>query len=49
MVNSGTSAITLAMKAINLKKGSEVIAPSLNFGTAISNIVQANLVPKLKI
>ena len=47
MVNSGTSAITLAMKAINLKKGSEVIAPSLNFGTAISNIIQANLVPKL--
>ena len=47
MVNSGTSAITLAMDVIGLKKGSEVIAPCLNFGTAISGIIQAGLVPKL--
>ena len=45
MVNSGTSAITLALDILNLKKNSEIIVPSLNFGTAISCILRANLKP----
>lgn len=47
MVNSGTSAITLALKVLDFKKGSEVITPCLNFGTAISCILFANLSPIL--
>jgi CDP-6-deoxy-D-xylo-4-hexulose-3-dehydrase len=45
MVNSGSSAILLALKAINFKKGSEIIVPCLNFGTAISSITICNLLP----
>lgn len=45
MVNSGTSAITLALDVLNIKKNSEIIVPSLNFGTAISCIIRANLKP----
>jgi CDP-6-deoxy-D-xylo-4-hexulose-3-dehydrase len=45
MVNSGSSAILLALKALNLKKGSEIIVPCLNFGTAISSITICNLSP----
>ncbi len=45
MVNSGSSAILLALKAINFKKGSEIIVPCLNFGTAISSISMCNLSP----
>ena len=45
MVNSGSSAILLALKAINFKKGSEIIVPCLNFGTAISSISLCNLIP----
>ena len=41
MVNSGSSAIILATKLINLKEGDEVITPSLNFGTAVSAIILA--------
>ena len=40
MVNSGSSAITLALEAINLKKGDEVIVPCLNFGTALSAMIK---------
>jgi len=47
MVNSGSSALILAFKALNLKKGSEVITPCLNFGTAVSSIMLNNLVPVL--
>ena len=47
MVNSGSSAITLTMNCLNLKKGDEIIAPCLNFGTAISAIVQCGAVPIL--
>ena len=39
MVNSGSSALLLALKVMNLKKGSEIIVPCLNFGTAISSII----------
>ena len=47
MVNSGSSALILALKVLNLKKNSEVIAPCLNFGTAISSILLSNLSPVL--
>ena len=47
MVNSGSSALILAFKALNLKKGSEVITPCLNFGTAVSSIMLNNLTPIL--
>ena len=47
MVNSGSSALLLALKVLELKKGSEVIAPCLNFGTAISSILLSNLSPVL--
>lgn len=45
MVNSGSSALTLAMDLINIKKGDEIITPALNFGTAITSIVKANAKP----
>lgn len=47
MVNSGSSALTLAMDLIDLKKGDEVITPALNFGTALSAIVKAKATPVL--
>lgn len=45
MVNSGSSALLLALKAMNFKKGSEIITPCLNFGTAVSSITLSNLKP----
>ena len=45
MVNSGSSALTLALKVMNFPKGSEVITPCLNFGTAVSSIMLSNLNP----
>jgi len=45
MVNSGSSAILLALKILNFKKNSEVIIPCLNFGTAISSLVMCDLKP----
>ena len=45
MVNSGSSALTLAMDLINIKNGDEIITPALNFGTAITAIVKANAKP----
>jgi len=39
MVNSGSSALILALNVLNFKKGSEIIAPCLNFGTAVSSIL----------
>tara|TARA_B110000438_G_scaffold297579_1_gene344181 strand:+ start:238 stop:1449 length:1212 start_codon:yes stop_codon:yes gene_type:complete len=47
MVNSGSSALILALRVLNFKKGSEVITPCLNFGTAVSSIMLNNLVPVL--
>ena len=38
MVNSGSSALTLATNVLNFKKGDEIITPCLNFGTAVSSI-----------
>ena len=45
MVNSGSSALTLALHVMNFPKGSEVITPCLNFGTAVSSIMLSNLNP----
>ena len=45
MVNSGSSAIMLAIKVLGLKKGDEVIAPCLNFGTAISSLMHYGVLP----
>ena len=45
MVNSGSSAIMLAVKVLDLKKGDEVITPCLNFGTAISSLMHYGLEP----
>ena len=39
MVNSGSSALILAIESLNLKKRSEIIVPCLNFGTAVSSIL----------
>ncbi len=45
MVNSGSSALILALKVLDLKKNSEVITPCLNFGTAVSSILLSDLKP----
>ena len=45
MVNSGSSALMLAMEAIDLPKGSEVITPALTFSTTVSYIVRNGLIP----
>jgi len=45
MVNSGSSANLLALASLNLKKGSEVITPTLTFSTTVAPIYQLGLVP----
>ena len=45
MVNSGSSALTLATNVLNFKKGNEVITPCLNFGTAVSSIIISGATP----
>lgn len=45
MVNSGSSALLLAMEVMNLPKGSEVITPALTFATTVAYIVRNDLVP----
>tara|TARA_B100001057_G_C22862923_1_gene955336 strand:+ start:2737 stop:3930 length:1194 start_codon:yes stop_codon:yes gene_type:complete len=45
MVNSGSSALTLAMNVFGFKKGDEIITPCLNFGTAVSSIVLTGATP----
>tara|TARA_Y100000591_G_scaffold332878_1_gene372074 strand:+ start:1597 stop:2790 length:1194 start_codon:yes stop_codon:yes gene_type:complete len=47
MVNSGSSALTLAANVLNFKKGNEVITPCLNFGTAVSAIILSGAKPIL--
>ena len=44
MVNSGSSANLLALSSLNLKKGSEIITPSLTFSTTVSPIYQLGYV-----
>jgi len=45
MSNSGSSANLLAVKGLNLKKGSKVITPSLTFSTTVAPLVQSELIP----
>jgi len=45
MVNSGSSANTLAIEILDLPKGSEVITPLLTFATTVAPIVKAGLIP----
>ena len=45
MVNSGSSANLLAIAALGLPKGSEVITPALTFSTTVAPLVQYGLVP----
>ena len=45
MVNSGSSAIMLAVKVLNFKKGDQVLTPCLNFGTAISSLMHYGVEP----
>ena len=45
MVNSGSSAIILAMKLLDIKENDEIITPSLNFGTAVSSILMFKAKP----
>ncbi len=45
MVNSGSSANLLAVQALGLPAGSEVITPALTFATTVAPLVQCGLVP----
>jgi len=45
MVNSGSSANLIALASLNLKKGSEVITPTLTFSTTVAPIYQLGLIP----
>lgn len=47
MVNSCSSANLLALSALSLKHGSEVITPCLTFSTTVSPIIQLGLIPVL--
>ena len=44
-VNSGSSALLLAIEALDLAPGSEIITPALTFGTTISCLIKNGLVP----
>ena len=44
-VNSGSSAITLGIEALNLPKGSEVITPACTFSTTVAPLIQCGLKP----
>ncbi len=45
MVNSGSSALMMAIRLLGLPKGSEVITPVLTFSTDVAAIVHAGLIP----
>ena len=45
MVNSGSSALLLALRLLDLPRGAEVLTPTLTFSTDISSIVHAGYVP----
>jgi len=45
MVNSGSSALYLAVELLGLPAGSEVILPAVTFSTDIAPVVRAGLVP----
>jgi len=45
MVNSGSSALMLAIEALELPEGSEVITPALTFSTTVGYLVRNKLIP----
>jgi dTDP-4-amino-4,6-dideoxygalactose transaminase len=45
MVNSGSSALRLAVDLLSLEPGDEVVTPVLTFGTDVAPLVQTGLVP----
>jgi CDP-4-dehydro-6-deoxyglucose reductase, E1 len=45
MVNSGSSALLLAVEVLGLPPGSEVITPALTFSTTVACLVRNSLVP----
>lgn len=45
LVNSGSSANTIALEILDLPKGSEVITPLLTFATTVAPLVRAGLIP----
>src|ERR1700722_6986408 len=45
LVNSGSSANTIAIELLNLPTGSEVITPLLTFATTVAPLVRAGLTP----
>lgn len=45
MVNSGSSALYLAIELLDLPEGGEVITPALTFATTVAPLVRAGLVP----
>ena len=45
MVNSGSSALFLAFKVLNLKKQFNVITPVFTFGTTVAAIIENGLIP----
>jgi CDP-6-deoxy-D-xylo-4-hexulose-3-dehydrase len=45
MVNSGSSALYLAVELLDLEPGSEVIIPAVTFSTDIAPVLRAGLVP----
>ena len=45
MVNSGSSALLLAMETLDIPEGSEVITPALTFSTTVGYIVRNKFVP----
>lgn len=47
MVNSGSSALYLAVEILNLPKGSEVITPALTFATTVAPQIKNGLIPVL--
>ncbi|MFQ3327018.1 MAG: CDP-6-deoxy-D-xylo-4-hexulose-3-dehydrase, partial [Salibacteraceae bacterium] len=47
MVNSGSSALYLAVEILDLPKGSEVITPALTFATTVAPQIKNGLIPVL--
>ena len=45
MVNSGSSANLLGLASLGLKKGAEIITPTLTFSTTVAPIYQLGLIP----
>ena len=45
MVNSGSSALLLAMETLNFPEGSEIITPALTFSTTVGYIVRNKWIP----